>query len=139
MPKSKCPGLNPNVLPQVAIGMGLAQAATQPAARAAAKQEAEAKAVASALAQFGNHLCAAPCVSVPIPKLVGSGSGVIADLAGGGSFSAFGWAKAQLDVLCLKVEGAGGGKPPAKPRPPKPRPPSVPGNIAPVTPGSRTR
>jgi hypothetical protein len=36
--------------------------------------------------------------------LVASGADVIAEVSGGkGPFSAFGWAKAQLDVLCLQV------------------------------------
>jgi hypothetical protein len=77
---------------------------------------------------------------VPIPKLVASGADTISELEGGGMYNAFGWAKAQLDILCLdprtvaappKAAGAGatGSGPKAK---------TLPGDVAPVTEKSRT-
>jgi hypothetical protein len=94
--------------------------------------EAEADAVAKALAQFRNHLCAGSCISIPIPKLIGSGSDIIGELAG--EFSAFGWAKAQLDVLCLAVS-----VPINPPGAKLPQAMTVPGDIADVNEKSKTK
>lgn len=133
---SQCPGYNTHVLPQVAIGLGLAGGRTEAEATRRAEQEAVGKAMNGAMAQFANHMCPSPCVSVPIPRLLASGASVIGEISGGGhpdAFSAYGWAKAQLDVLCMKFD-----VPQVPPETPPPVSETVPGDIAPVTGGSRT-
>jgi hypothetical protein len=129
---SKCPGYNVAVLPAVEIGLGLGDGATAAAAKDAAKKEAEGKALSKALAQFGNHMCSPPCISIPIPRLTASGADVIGEVSGASEFSAFGWAKAQLDVLCLPVD-----VPVNPPSATIPNAKTVPGDIAPVTGGTR--
>jgi hypothetical protein len=87
------------------VAAGLGDGPTPAAADAAAQKDAEGRALAKALADFPKYLCAAPCLSVPIPHVVASGAGGIAAIAGGGEFSSFGWAKAQLDVQCIPQPG----------------------------------
>jgi hypothetical protein len=133
MPDCECPGYNVDVLPGVEIGMGNGLGKEEAAAISEAKGKAEAEALGKALAQFGKHACPPPCISVPIPKIVSSGGDIIGPISETGAYHAFGWAKAQLDVLCLDI--------PVPVNPPGatvPRPANTDG-IAPVGGGSRTR
>jgi hypothetical protein len=127
----KCPGYNKDVLTAVETGLGLGTGATGAAAEAQAQQEAEGKALSKALGQFGKYMCPPPCISIPIPHLVASGASVIAEVTGSsGPSSAFGWAKAQLDVLCIPIPVPGTTST-------DPVSATLPGEIAPVTEHSR--
>ena len=140
MSDCKCRGYNIEVLPRVATGMGNGSAATADAAKKDATDQAEGEATAKAAAQFGQHLCPPPCISIPIPRIVASGSDTIGPISEAGQFHAFGWAKAQLDVLCIElpvtVHPAGATLP--RPTAVEPQPAHTDG-IAPVGGGSRTR
>jgi hypothetical protein len=134
MPKCKCPGYNLDVLPKFEAAAHIGDGTTKAAAKTAAKKQAESDAVGKALAQFANHLCPSPCISIPIPKLIGSGADIIAEVEGADSYVAFGWAKAQLDVLCVQIQA-----PVNPPGASLPQPQTVPGDIAPVTEKSKTK
>src|SRR5690349_15925005 len=96
-----CPGYAAGVLSEDSIGLGLGTADTPDGAKTKAQQEAIGKAISGAMSQVGNHQCGAPCITIPIPRLLASGGDVIAAVSNingkpPGPFSAFGWAKAQL-------------------------------------------
>ena len=133
----KCPGYNLDVLSKFAVGMAVfGPCDNQAEADAGAKAKAIREAMSAAMAEFINHKCPGNCVSMPIPKLVDSGAGPITAIAGGGAFNAFGWAKAQLDVVCIHFD-----IPTIPPTPPATLPPiqTLPGDIAPVGGSTRTR
>jgi hypothetical protein len=97
----QCGTLNRNVLTQPEEGDGYACRDTQDDANKAAQAQAEVAAITEALQQFPAHQCPACCApGFPIPHLDASGFEVAQLKPGSTHFAAFGWAKAQLDVLC---------------------------------------
>ena len=90
MSDCKCPGYNVGVLPGVEIGVGNGASEKEEKAKEEAKTKAEGEAIGKAAAQFGKHLCPPPCISIPIPRIVASGSDTIGPISEAGQFHAFG-------------------------------------------------
>jgi hypothetical protein len=104
-----CPGMNVDVLPEPTRGKGIGDGSTQGEADKEAEGAAIADAITKAYLQFPKFQCPGQCVSVPIPKIVTASDGTVQAGAvripaatGAKHFASIGWARGQLDVLCLE-------------------------------------